>query len=1056
MLKIKKRFFISIVFIPSILVCFLDIGVAWSQNVPVTITITKATDFDFYHNGLYAAVMIDGKSHDSFNDLTGKGCTDAGCLKCGPGSVHQPFWTFSEPVQFSKGRVQVQFSLWDKDNCDRPFCDENDQLDITLGEGKTINLAIDLYSGKWYGDVNFPQRCVQGNEGEICWEVSLLSATGDADGDGLLDGWEQWGYDTDGDGSLEVDLPAYGSDPLHKDLFLEIDWMADNAPTQRQIQAIKRSFAYAPMDAGALGSRIPRGVDANVNLQEDGSGIFTCNDGIDNGGDGFTDENDKDCRGINLWIDTGLLSDPDASEDGFPSGSCSDGIDNGNDGMMDKDDLDCLAGDYLEGKRLQEGGFGPNSCLDSTDNDKDGLTDLQDPDCQLQEGGAGSGSCSDGIDNDNDGSIDYADLDCAGGNEVLAIPILGLDNDYYRTKKENFAYEKKTRVQSCGYITPARKLIFRYGISAAPGFEGGFTPGAAGDSCFNGIDDDGDGLVDIDDNNDCWPGAGGYGELGGNDFIEYNDGGNASAIISNGATIMHEFGHLLNLNHGGEEAHNCKPNYVSIMNYYYSGGITQTAGNLLLDFSPPRGGKPLIDLVENSLSENVALNPSDPFNMFRFVGTDGRLHDWPLNLAVDWNSDGSPPGPPTPGLLSVNIDTADNRGTPNNFDDDWPQECLNSDILGSSEPLSDFNDWQHISLQFRQFGDSFASPVQPAGDTDPNLRELINIYQDFNTTDLSITKAASQEDIEVGSELTYVLTISNLGSNIANGIVVQDILPNRLFYLSDSAECIKDNGNTLLCDLEPLIPGERRDIKIVVGTTDVCVDGIPQKVTNTASVKSLSGLWKDPVAGNNNASLVTTPIDTTPPAIELVGVPYITLECQIDTYSEEGARASDVCDDQITIATIGGDIVDENVPKLYKVTYDAVDTSGNIAPQVVRQVSVVDTFPPVIKSLKASPNVLWPPNHKMVSTSIVVDTSDVCDTTPICKIIAVESNEPVNGTGDGDTDPDWEIIGDLTVNLRAERDGAGTGRIYTVIVECTDASGNSSNAETAVTVIHNK
>jgi hypothetical protein len=46
--------------------------------------------------------------------------------------------------------------------------------------------------------------------------------------------------------------------------------------------------------------------------------------------------------------------------------------------------------------------------------------------------------------------------------------------------------------------------------------------------------------------------------------------------------------------------------------------------------------------------------------------------------------------------------------------------------------------------------------------------------------------------------------------------------------------------------------------------------------------------------------------------------------------------------------------------------------------------------------------------------------------------------------GDGNTEPDWEITGDLTVDLRAERAGGGDGRIYSIVVECTDASGNSS------------
>jgi hypothetical protein len=64
----------------------------------------------------------------------------------------------------------------------------------------------------------------------------------------------------------------------------------------------------------------------------------------------------------------------------------------------------------------------------------------------------------------------------------------------------------------------------------------------------------------------------------------------------------------------------------------------------------------------------------------------------------------------------------------------------------------------------------------------------------------------------------------------------------------------------------------------------------------------------------------------------------------------------------------------------------------------------------------------------------------------------------VNDIGDGNTSPDWEITGDHTVNLRAERSGANkAGRIYTITVQATDAAGNRSDSKTAkVTVPHDK
>jgi len=119
-------------------------------------------------------------------------------------------------------------------------------------------------------------------------------------------------------------------------------------------------------------------------------------------------------------------------------------------------------------------------------------------------------------------------------------------------------------------------------------------------------------------------------------------------------------------------------------------------------------------------------------------------------------------------------------------------------------------------------------------------------------------------------------------------------------------------------------------------------------------------------------------------------------------------------------------------------------------------VTVVDTTPPVIQSLVASPDVLWPPNHHMVTVAITAASPDNCDAAPTCQIVEVTSNEPENGLGDGDTAPDWEITGNLTVNLRAERSGTGSGRIYTIAVECTDQAGSAAQATTTVTVPHNQ
>jgi hypothetical protein len=119
-------------------------------------------------------------------------------------------------------------------------------------------------------------------------------------------------------------------------------------------------------------------------------------------------------------------------------------------------------------------------------------------------------------------------------------------------------------------------------------------------------------------------------------------------------------------------------------------------------------------------------------------------------------------------------------------------------------------------------------------------------------------------------------------------------------------------------------------------------------------------------------------------------------------------------------------------------------------------ITVVDTIPPVITSLTAAPNTLWPPNHKMVDVQLHATVRDACGPAR-WKITRVSSNQGVNGFGDGNTSPDWQITGDHTLKLRAERSGWGGSRVYTIAVVATDAAGNHSPAKTVtVSVPHSQ
>ena len=114
-----------------------------------------------------------------------------------------------------------------------------------------------------------------------------------------------------------------------------------------------------------------------------------------------------------------------------------------------------------------------------------------------------------------------------------------------------------------------------------------------------------------------------------------------------------------------------------------------------------------------------------------------------------------------------------------------------------------------------------------------------------------------------------------------------------------------------------------------------------------------------------------------------------------------------------------------------------------------------DTTAPVIASVAATPNTLTVPNHKMAPVSITARVTDNCST-PTWSVTSIASSEPVNGTGEGDTEPDWSIAGAHGVSLRAERAGSGAGRTYTITITAKDAAGNASTGTTTVSVPHNR
>lgn len=119
----------------------------------------------------------------------------------------------------------------------------------------------------------------------------------------------------------------------------------------------------------------------------------------------------------------------------------------------------------------------------------------------------------------------------------------------------------------------------------------------------------------------------------------------------------------------------------------------------------------------------------------------------------------------------------------------------------------------------------------------------------------------------------------------------------------------------------------------------------------------------------------------------------------------------------------------------------ATDSNGNSASDGF-DVNVIDTIDPVISGITATPDVLSPPNNKLIPVTISVDVSDVADAMPRCFAFSVTGDEDING--------DFRLVSDLQIELRASRQK--DERTYTVHVRCVDDSANAADGSVTVRV----
>ena len=433
--------------------------------------------------------------------------------------------------------------------------------------------------------------------------------------------------------------------------------------------------------------------------------------------------------------------------------------------------------------------------------------------------------------------------------------------------------------------------------------------------------------------------ATGCSEVPGNDFqISLGGFPGGGTVMQQAGTFMHELGHNLNLRHGGNVDTNLKPNYVSVMNYFYQlSGIPPT---------DPDGGGPLtarLDFSKEVLAPLDETNLSEPLGVGAGADTifyrcsDGSTLSAAGSSPVDWNCDGD------------NTDLG-----------------VSSDINGdtTTSTLDGFFDWQNVVLAFQATGDFEEGVHTPVADPEIDFET----YQETVAPELALTQTASAVALN-GSNVTYTIRVTNNRPGQATGVAVQDVLPAGTSFVS----CTATHNGTC--------------------------------------------------SGNGRNRTITFPV------LPGGGTATVTLVANLDCSLANGTVLRNA-------ASVDFSLLDP-------------DPSNNTASAEVRVVNLS----PVLPGVTADHTVLSPPNHKLVDVTVAYSVTDNCGV--LTCALDVASNEPVNGLGDGDTAPDWQILDEHHLRLRAERSGTGSGRLYTLGVTCTDSAGNAARQTLGVTVPKN-
>jgi subtilisin family serine protease len=139
---------------------------------------------------------------------------------------------------------------------------------------------------------------------------------------------------------------------------------------------------------------------------------------------------------------------------------------------------------------------------------------------------------------------------------------------------------------------------------------------------------------------------------------------------------------------------------------------------------------------------------------------------------------------------------------------------------------------------------------------------------------------------------------------------------------------------------------------------------------------------------------------------------------------------------------------------LSSVVFDAVAGQGDRW-YALDNLVVSQNAPPICSLASANPDELWAPNHDLLDVGVVGIIDPEGEDVSIV-VTEIAQDEPIEGRGDGNSDPDGAGIGTDVASVRSERSGLGDGRVYHVSYEAFDEQGSSCEGTVTVCVPHDE